>query len=67
MFDVIRHQRHRDIPTVNLASLLLDRLRLVAYIPREINSATFYKAACISDLFTKWETISFLLSKCIQR
>ena len=66
MFDVIRHQRHRDIPTVNLTSLLLDRLRLVAYIPREINLAAFYKAECISD-FTKWETILFLLSKCIQR
>ena len=66
MFDVIRHQRHRDIPTVNLASLLLDRLRLVAYIPRE-TKATFYKAESISDLFTKWETILFLLSKSIQR
>ena len=25
----------------------------------------FYEAECISDLFTKWEIILFLLSKCI--
>ena len=36
-------------------------------MPREINLATFYKAECIPDLFTKWETVLFLLSKCIQR
>ena len=33
------------------------------YILREINLAIFYEAECsISDLFTKWEIILFLLS-----
>ena len=34
-------------------------------ILREIKLAMFYKAECILDLFTRWEIILFLLSKCI--
>ena len=44
---------------------LLNAYVLTKYILRELNLAIYEKAGSISDLFTEWEIILLLSSRCI--